>query len=1174
MPDGKNGYILVVEDDKGVCELEAQRLEPLGLEVRKAHTAGEAMAVLAAGLPELMLVDYSLEDANALDLVEKIRNSGAVPPFIVVTGRGDEDVAVAVMKAGASDYIIKNADFLDDLLAGVKKALDKESLTGELRSARAELDRTSAQLTRIMQVTPVIFFTLKAAAPGEMAVNWLSENAPALTGYSFTEMMAYGWWLKNLHPYDKERVLAEQRVLPVKKFLTQDFRLRKKDGTFFWVHSQMNLSAENEGEITGSWTDITQLKESEERFQELFEKAPVGYQSMDAQGRLMAVNDTSCRIFGRNREEVLGHCLAEYLTPESKAHFPQCFERIKAGGRVDNVEMELERPDGTHRWLIFSGKVVLNRDGSFRQTHCVFDDITELREQRKQMRRLSNAISASFNEIYIYGPDDFRFIFVNSAVFNNLGYSMKEIQRLRPWDVKTGLDEPSFRELVRPLLDKEQSQLLFETSQKRKDGSIYPVEVRLQLVGSGEEKFFLAVVNDITERKKAEEQILHNEARLESLERINAYQPKDLNDLLEFALSEAIALTGSKQGYIYHYSEEEHGFILNTQKDGVNVCRTLNAQSRAELEKTDIWRDIVNRRQPAMINDFQALNPLANGYPQAYVHLKKLMLIPVIMGGRLAAAVGVADRASDYTEANLRQLTLLMDSVWKIVERDAAREKIAAGEKSFKALLDSSPDGIIVRRGREVLYINGTGLGIIKARSDIEVIGKDIIGLLPPEHSAQLLERIKQVDETGIKTQPMEITYKALDGSAIDLEFSGTPIRFHGEKCAVVYFRNISERKRGERLMHEIANMQRVESLGALAGGIAHDFNNMLTGIMANVSLLSARVTGKDSADIIQDIIGAARNAQLLTAQLLSFSKGGKPVKHEFSLEKALTDIFHLSTRGVKAACKMDVPGELWSVAGDENQIKQAINNLLVNSLQAMPSGGKLILAARNITFSAGHGPLPKGSYVVITVADTGIGISEDLLPRIFEPYFTTKAQGHGLGLSMTWSVAKNHGGLVEVSSVPGKGAEFRMYLPASGHAMDSAGENGKQVLKGTGRILLLEDDEIIGRAAERMLAELGYTCALSVEGEAALKLYEDEKKAGRPFDAAIMDLTIPGGMGGKEAGALLRKADPGAVIVVSSGYSEEPVMADYETFGFNAVLPKPYRYEDLSEVLARLLKK
>lgn len=1189
--NGKRGTLLVLEDDKGTCELEAQRLEGLGLEILRAYTPEEGRSALAAGpQPALMLIDYSLPGTNALEFIEQLRASGMEPPpFVVVTGRGDEAVAVAAMKAGACDYLVKNSEFLENLLPAVKKSLEKVALRRELEAAQqstarnlhlysflaqvnlaasqtrdrgelyrricdiavtagglrmawvglydrdlnrivpycwagkvdgyldgikvsvggdaleakgptglaaatgaiqacsdiieapemlpwrkmalargyrssaaipleengrlvavlsaysgqtgffsgdelkllgeikadislalnsisseenrqkaqSSLEHTAAQLAHIMDVTPVILFTLKTAPSGETYTDWVSGNAAAITGYAVEEMLSPSWWSANIHPEDKAQIIEGQKDLLSKKSLTQDFRFRRKDGSWFWVHGQLNVSQERRGEITGSWTDITRLKESEERFQELFEKTPVGYQSLDAQGRLLAVSDTWCRVFGRSREAVLGHTLSEYLAPACKAGFFECFEHFKRNGMVDEVEFEIERPDGSRRWLNFSGKVATNKDGTFRQTYCVFNDITERREQNKRMQLLNDAISASFDEVYIFDPKDFHFIFVNQSAFKNLGYSADEMRSLTPWDLKKrDFTEESFRKAVAPLLSGQQHQLFFEAAHFRKDGSSYPVEVRLQLVESAEEKVFLVVTNDLTERKKAGEE-LDRQRRL-------------FTDVLDNSIS-------------YIYALDRQGRFL-----------------------------IANRA-------------LAAAYDT----------VPENMLGKTRES---------------------------FVDPQSAREQLANDLKIF----ESGQAGVFEEVSR--------GPGGMAYLYSVKFPLKDASGS----------------------------TYAVCSISS-----------------------DISERKNAERMLAEMANMQRVESLGALAGGIAHDFNNMLSGIMANLSLLSARTPGKENVDIIHDTLEAARSAQALTTQLLGFSRGGKPVKKELCLKKALRDIFVLATRGAAVTQELDVEERLFSVEGDENQLKQAVNNILLNGIQAMPAGGTIRLRAENIGAAQ---PVPAllapGDYVKLTISDTGIGIPAQYLPRIFEPYFTTKTKGHGLGLPMAWSVVKNHGGHIEAASEPGKGTEFRIFLPSTGRCFKSAAEAVAAVVKGSGRILLLEDEEIVSRAARRMLTELGYACEITAAGAETLALYAAEKAAGRPFDAVIMDLTIPGGMGGKEAGQELKRLHPEALIIVSSGYSEEPVMAEYKAFGFDAVLPKPYRYEDLAAALSRLLDK
>lgn len=508
-----------------------------------------------------------------------------------------------------------------------------------------------------------------------------------------------------------------------------------------------------------------------------------------------------------------------------------------------------------------------------------------------------------------------------------------------------------------------------------------------------------------------------------------------------------------------------------------------------------------------------------------------------------------------------------------ITEKKKAEIALEENEARLRSMVDRAPYGVAVRRGERVVYINRRGLEIMRAPSEKEVLGRSVLELLGGRHLEDVRARMASVDGEGASTPPLELDYRALDGTPLTLEVNSRPLFFGGEQCSMIFFCDVSARKRGEKMMLEMAAMQRVESLGQLAGGIAHDFNNMLTGIMANVSLLTRRCSGeRDVTAILEETLEATRAAQALTASLLAFSKGGRPVKKEFCLRRALSEIFSLATRGASVSSSSDIPEGLWGVNGDENQLKQAVNNLLLNGLQAMPSGGLLKLSAENLPRGSRLPELLEdGDFVRVTVSDGGVGVPEAYLQHIFDPYFTTKSKGHGLGLSMTWSVVKNHGGHISVSSEPGKGTRFEIYLPATGRVMDEVKPGAAPVKKGSGRVLALEDEAVVSGALRRMLGELGYECEIVSDGAEAVRRYGEEAAAGRPFKAVIMDLTIPGGMGGLEAVKRLREAHPEARVIVSSGYSDEAVMSDFRKYGFDAVLPKPYRFEELSEALARL---
>jgi PAS domain S-box-containing protein len=382
---------------------------------------------------------------------------------------------------------------------------------------------------------------------------------------------------------------------------------------------------------------------------------------------------------------------------------------------------------------------------------------------------------------------------------------------------------------------------------------------------------------------------------------------------------------------------------------------------------------------------------------------------------------------------------------------------------------------------------------------------------------------------------------------------------------------DITEKKR---LEEELLKAQKLESLGVLAGGIAHDFNNFLSGIMGNISL--AKLEADQGEDIIESLDEALRvtsRASALTRQLLVFSKGGAPVKKTASISEVLRDSTVFALRGSNAKCEFNIAEDLWPVSVDLGQFSQVIHNLAINAVQAMPQGGTIRLHARNAALEARSGlPLEAGRYVKISIQDEGLGIPQEHLAKVFDPYFTTKHQGSGLGLSMSYTTIHAHDGYIAVDSEMGEGTTFRIYMPASHEKLVEKGDREDRLIKGEGKILVMDDDESIRNVTEKILIELGYDVGCASDGAETIALYQDATRSGQPFDAVIMDLTIPGGMGGKETIQQLLRIDPKVAAIVSSGYSNDPIMSDFEKYGFRGVATKPYSIEKLSWVLHDVL--
>lgn len=407
------------------------------------------------------------------------------------------------------------------------------------------------------------------------------------------------------------------------------------------------------------------------------------------------------------------------------------------------------------------------------------------------------------------------------------------------------------------------------------------------------------------------------------------------------------------------------------------------------------------------------------------------------------------------------------------------------------------------------------------------------------------------------------------DGTRRSIDDSGAPIKDENGKIigVVLVFRDVSEKRRIEQ---ELMKADKLNSLGILAGGIAHDFNNILTAILGNIIL--AKEFTRPGEKIYERLIEAEKaslRAKGLAQQLLTFSSGGAPIKKTMFISELLKESALFALSGSNVQCEFSISNNLWAVEIDEGQINQAINNLIINAIQSMPEGGRIKLTAENVTVSEGE---KKGRYVKISIVDQGIGIPKEHLPKIFEPYFTTKQKGSGLGLAIVYSIIKKHDGYIEVETELGVGTTFKVYLPASLKNVFVRKGLKEKIQTGKGKILVMDDEELVRKVIGEMLVFLGYEVEFAKEGIEAIELYKKAKAQGQPFDAIIMDLTIPKGMGGKETINKLLEIDPTVKAIVSSGYSTDPVMTEFTKYGFKGFIIKPFKIKELGEVLYRVI--
>jgi PAS domain S-box-containing protein len=502
-----------------------------------------------------------------------------------------------------------------------------------------------------------------------------------------------------------------------------------------------------------------------------------------------------------------------------------------------------------------------------------------------------------------------------------------------------------------------------------------------------------------------------------------------------------------------------------------------------------------------------------------------------------------------------------------LTQRLEAVEALRRSEETTRALLDGFRDVAFLTDAEGKIIVCNEALAATFGLSVDGLAGKRIFDILP----AEIAEKRRRMHDDVIKRGSSEV-YRFED-TFRGRTFANAvyPILGDGENRYAIFVREVTEQRRMEQ---ELLRAQKIESLGVLAGGIAHDFNNILSSIMGNISLARMSLEGQDEVlELLTESEVACQRASSLTRQLLTFSSGGEPITKRTSIEKLVRESAGFALRGSNVKVEFEVDDDLWSVQVDRGQISQAVSNLVINADQAMPRGGLLRIEIRNRLLEEPNAlGMPPGGYVEVAIRDQGTGISLDNLPLVFDPYFTTKQKGSGLGLSSAYSIVKRHGGVLTVESAEGEGATFHIYLRASREEPERPSAEPGRIRKGRGRILVMDDEEPIRMVTGRMLEKLGYEPAHASDGTEALAMYSDALDGDRRFDAVIMDLTVPGGMGGKEAVHKLLELDPDARVIVSSGYSNDPVMAEYRKHGFRGVVTKPVRVDALSEALEEAL--
>ncbi|MBI2060035.1 MAG: PAS domain S-box protein [Nitrospirae bacterium] len=875
------------------------------------------------------------------------------------------------------------------------------------------------------------------------------------------------------------------------------------------------------------------LRRSEERFRIIVENALDPVMIVNRDGTIRYASRMVEEVLGYSLDEYLGQSAFEFMHPDdlgaSVSEFTHSVEHPEETRHFTN---RIRRKDGSWRTVEATGKNLLG-DPAIAGIVVNFRDVTDQRKAEETaqaaQKQLLSILDTFDAIIWSQSPWDRKFLYVSPAAERILGHPIAPILE----NTRSYLDVvlPEDRDRVdfgTEIMEKGKSDTEYRI--RRPDGEIRWLRSRGWVVKDekGSVVRLDGITSDITQRKRAEE----------ALQREKTY----LQGILDNSMD--LIFTVRRDGTFGYF---------NPRLEDVTGYRQQDLTGRSFMEF------IPEHRKAFMLERWEEINRGISGrYETEIIRADR-----TLMQCRISHSV-----LPGFDEF----LVALQDVTEQKMAVEARKESVAL----FGSLVENMQAGVLVEsEQRKIFVVNQAFCNMFSVPvSPDRLIGADCkeAAVRDKDQFAEgetLVQRIDEIVERREGVIGEEV--RMADGRVFERDY--IPIVTDHQKfiAHLWQYRDVTERKRAEA---ERIRVSKMESIGLLSGGIAHDFNNILTGILANVSV--AKKEGKADTELfaaMADAEKAALRARQLTQQLLTLSLGGAPVKKTVDLAPLVRDAADLAVKGTRVKCEFALPEDLWPVEADTVQLSQAVANLVINAWQAMPQGGVAEIKAENVYVGPGHVlPLKSGQYVVVTIGDHGPGIPPQNLQKIFEPYYSTKPRGSGLGLTVAHSIVARHLGYLAVDSKVGVGTTVAVYLPASEGRVIPALEEKMEVAMGEGRVLVVDDDEHVLIAAERLLKKLGYTVEVVQDAESGIDVYRRAMEAGLRFDLVMMDLTIPGGMGGKEAVAELLKIDPEARVVCASGYSSDPVMSDFRRYGFLGCLPKPFRIQELSRVLGEVL--
>jgi PAS domain S-box-containing protein len=891
--------------------------------------------------------------------------------------------------------------------------------------------------------------------------------------------------------------------------------------------------------ITDSKKAEMVLRESEAKFKTMVETLPLAiYLNVGIEQIGEYINSTFTKLFGYTLEEIpavskwwpLAYPDETYRTQILEEWTSRVKRALETQSPIEPMEVIVTCKDGSKKNILW-GYIPMGD-----KNYAYGLDLSKGKEAEEKIRQLVKEQQIILNTLAtgVMYTSQRKVVWANDAFRTIFGYSKSE---------SDGLDA---RKLYADVKDYERvgregyacvakgETYSTEVLGRKKDGSTFWVNISGRAVDADDAlKGVISAIQDINDRKMAEEELLKTHRLLRSIS-------ESSTDVI--------------------YVKDLHGRYLLFNKE---AARATGKKPEEVLGTNDYVLFPADEADTVMDRDRKVMES------------GKVMTYEEVLTTPDGIVTYLSSKGPIYNEKS--EVVGLFGIARNITERKLAETKIMESEKLIRNILDTVDEGfIVVDRNFRILLANKTYCSHLNSTDD-KVVGRHCYEVTHKSLRPCFEEgedcAVSHVFATG---EPGNSIHRHQDpkGDILYVETKAFPIMDSSGAITSV-IETIQDITEKYLLEEERLKTQKLEAIGTLAGGIAHDFNNLLQGVFGYISMTKMTFDDKERSLAMLDQAEKALHMSVnLTTQLLTFSKGGKPVKKKVTLQPVIENSVRFALSGSRADYRIKFDSDLWQVEADEGQIGQVIQNIVLNADQAMPVGGTIVITAKNVQASKKKIPQisEEDKYVEISIKDNGIGISKESITKIFDPYFTTKVKGSGLGLATCYSIIKNHRGVINVSSKVGRGTTFYIYLPAIEPEKEDRQSSELSPFARKGKILVMDDEELIRDLAGEMIEALGHKVELAEHGEEAIRKYEAAMESGNPFDIVILDLTIRGGMGGRETIERLFSVNPKIKAIVSSGYSYDNAVSDYHNYGFCARLTKPYKLQELSDTLNKLM--